>query len=452
MKHKVLRIGAYARVSHEEQKKYGYSVNAQIERLSNWCKENNCQLVDIFIDEGYTAGNMKRPKLKEMFDRLNELDVIIFTRLDRLSRNVLDANSMLATLNKNNVGLISIDEDDIDTTTADGLFMFNLKVNLAERELRKGSERIRDVFDYKIKAGQPISGSLPLGYKIANIDGFKKVVIDDETAHIVKAIFEHFGKYHSIRSTMDHINNNYNIDRGYIAYNRILKNPLYTGMYKGNENYCPAYITHKQYMINQDLIKANIKKRKTNNIFLFTSLMKCPKCGGKMVGRKTHEKRYNRIYYNYRCSRTYVQKKCDMNIGISESLVIEPYLLNNIDRLIDDHIIKVTSIKPLKQNNIEKRIKNIRDEMEKLNYMYLKKRIKTNDYDREYEKLEKELKQLERNTPKTADISHLRDFLNSDWRNIYHSLNRENKRALWRNMIKEIVIDVNLNIVDVIFI
>ena len=49
---------------------------------------------------------------------------------------------------------IEIDEDDIDTSTADGMFMFNLKVSLAQRELAKGSERIITVFDYKVKNGK----------------------------------------------------------------------------------------------------------------------------------------------------------------------------------------------------------------------------------------------------------------------------------------------------------
>lgn len=32
----------------------------------------------------------------------------------------------------------------------------------------------------------------------------------------------------------------------------------------------------------------------------------------------------------------------------------------------------------------------------------------------------------------------LKKFLNSGWENIYHGMTRENKRTLWRNLIKEI--------------
>lgn len=449
MKHKALKIGAYARVSHDEQKKYGYSIQAQIEKLTKWCDDEKHQLVDMFVDEGYTAGNMKRPKLLEMLDRLGEFDVIIFTRLDRFSRNVLEANKMLELLQKHNVALISIEEDDIDTSTADGMFMFQLKVSLAERELRKGSERIKSVFEYKVKEGQPISGSVPMGYKIGIEDNKKKVVLDEDYMPIVEDIFRHFAKHHSVRKTMEYTNNKYGINRGYIAYNRILKNPLYTGIYKGNENYCTPYITYQDFIRNQELIKKNIRFRKSKNVYLFTSLIRCPRCGGTFVGGKNVNKRYNRTYYSYRCLKRYVHKACSFDRSISESL-IEPYLLDNIDKLVKDHIYRVTEIKPAKINDAKKRIKDIKDEMDKLNYMFMKKRIETKDYDRQYDELEKELKQLQKDAPKEADISHLRDFLNSGWRNIYDSLNRENKRALWGNIIKEIVIDEDFNI-NIIF-
>ena len=38
----------------------------------------------------------------------------------------------------------------------------------------------------------------------------------------------------------------------------------------------------------------------------------------------------------------------------------------------------------------------------------------------------------------SKDTSHLIDFVNSDWQTVYHTLNDENKRALWRSVIKSI--------------
>lgn len=442
---KILRIGGYARVSHEEQKKYGFSIEAQIEKIEKWCKEEEHQLVNIYIDEGFTATNMKRPQLLNLLDNLKNLDAIVFTRLDRFSRNVLEANKMLELLQKHNVALISIEEDDIDTSTADGLFMFNLKVNLAEREAKKGSERIKDVFDYKIKVGQPVSGSLPLGYKIETIEGNKRVVKDEQYIELVNDLFWYFGKYHSVRKTMEYINNNYDISRGYLAYNRILKNPLYTGCFHGNNNYTEPYISIEQFERNQVLIAKNIRERKSRYVHLFVGLIRCPFCGGSLMGLGKHCKRYNRKYYYYRCARKYVHKKCEIKNMLPEKH-IETFLLENVEELVKQHIVKVTQVKVIKEDDPKKKIKEIKDEMETLNYMFMKKRIDIKKYDEHYEKLEKELKKLEINAPKEDDIKLLQNFLNSGWRNIYDDMSRENKRALWSNLIKEIKLDKDFNI------
>ena len=170
---KKLRVAGYARVSTDEQKKYGYSIQAQTEEITQWCNDNDHDLQHIYIDDGFSASNMKRPQLQSMLSNLKNLDAIAFTRLDRLSRNVLEANKMLELLQQNNVAMISICEDDINTSTANGLFMFNLKVNLAEHELKKGSERIKAVFEYKIAQGQPITGNVPFGYRIVTENGNK---------------------------------------------------------------------------------------------------------------------------------------------------------------------------------------------------------------------------------------------------------------------------------------
>ena len=44
---KAKRIAGYVRVSHDEQKKYGYSVQAQIERIIKYAEDTGAQLVEI---------------------------------------------------------------------------------------------------------------------------------------------------------------------------------------------------------------------------------------------------------------------------------------------------------------------------------------------------------------------------------------------------------------------
>ena len=87
-------VACYCRVSTEEQVKYGFSIQAQKDSLTKYCKENDYKY-DVYIDEGISASSMKKRKaLQEMLEKSVAYDMILFTKLDRLSRNVLDANKI----------------------------------------------------------------------------------------------------------------------------------------------------------------------------------------------------------------------------------------------------------------------------------------------------------------------------------------------------------------------
>ena len=446
---KAKRIAGYVRVSHDEQKKYGYSVQAQIERIIRYAEETGSQLVEIYVDEGFTATKMKRPDLLRMLDNLDTFDILIFTRLDRFSRNVLQANKMVEIMDEYNVAIKSIEEDDIDTSTADGRFNFNLRVSLAQREAEKTSERIKSIFEFKIKNGQPVSGNQPFGYKIETKDNKKTIVKDPELVPIINDIFNYFAKHHTMRGTMTYINGKYDISKNYNCIRRVITSTEYYGLYEGNPNYYPPYITKEEFEKNQERVKANIKERKSSKTYLFTSLIKCPFCGFKMVGKHTKRKNKNgttREYWGYICSNHQRNKLCPSGKVINENYFLE-YLLENVEELAKKHIAEVMEVKPAEQNDLPtNRIKEILEEMDNLNYMFRKKRIKVKEYDRDFEALEKELANLQKEVPKESDITILEEFLRSDWKDVYNSLDKENQRALWRNLIKEIKLDEEFKI------
>ena len=446
---KTKRIAGYVRVSHDEQKKYGYSVQAQIDRIMRYAEETKSQLVEIYVDEGFTATKMKRPDLLRMLDNLHTFDVLVFTRLDRFSRNVLQANKMVEMMEEYNVAIKSIEEDDIDTSTADGKFNFDLRVSLAEREAKKTSERIKSVFEFKIKQGQPVSGNQPYGYKIATKDNKKTIIKDETLIPIIEDIFKYFAKHHTIRGTMTYINGKYDVGKNYNCIHRVITSTEYYGLYEGNPNYYPPYITKEEYEKNQERVKANIKERKGSKTYLFTSLMKCPFCGFKMVGKYTKRNNKNgtfREYWGYICSNHQRNKLCPSGKVINEKYILD-FLLKNVEELAKKHIAEVMDVKPAEQTDLpQNRINEILQEIDNLNYMFQKKRIDVKKYDREFEALEKELANLQKEVPKESDITILEEFLQSNWKDVYNSLDKENQRALWRNLIKEIKFDEEFKI------
>ena len=62
----VLRVALYVRVSSQEQADEGYSIGEQTERLKKYAEAMEWEIYKIYVDPGYSGGNIDRPGLNEM--------------------------------------------------------------------------------------------------------------------------------------------------------------------------------------------------------------------------------------------------------------------------------------------------------------------------------------------------------------------------------------------------
>ena len=90
----IIEVVLYIRVSREEQARWGYSLDAQRERLIEYCKEKGYKIVGIYLDAGKTA-RTKLHRRKELMQLLEDakqekFKKIIVWRLDRWIRSVAD--------------------------------------------------------------------------------------------------------------------------------------------------------------------------------------------------------------------------------------------------------------------------------------------------------------------------------------------------------------------------
>ena len=60
-----INTGIYVRVSTEEQRDFGYSIEAQLRELRNYCSQRNLNIIHEYNDAGYSAKDLKRPEMKE---------------------------------------------------------------------------------------------------------------------------------------------------------------------------------------------------------------------------------------------------------------------------------------------------------------------------------------------------------------------------------------------------
>lgn len=135
-----------------------------------------------------------------------------------------------------------------------------------------------------------------------------------------------------------------------------------------------------------------------------------------------------------------IDRICTNRHRLSQNL-IESYLLDNLEQEFDAHKIRVEEIKKKKkkehpQTRTEKQIDK---EMDRLNILFQKGRINWDYYSAEYDSLEEEKRQLTVIVPEPEqDYSFIEELLQRDFRSIYNSLTPENRRAFWRNTIRQI--------------
>ena len=165
----VIRVALYIRVSGEEQKIKGLSLEAQQERLETYAKERGWIITGTYIDAAKTARKNlhKRTEFQRMMESVkrNEVDILLFARLDRWFRSVADYYKVMEILQAHNCDWKTTDEE-YDTTTANGRLYINVKLSIAQNEADIDGERIDVVFDSKIAHGTVVSGSCPYGFRV----------------------------------------------------------------------------------------------------------------------------------------------------------------------------------------------------------------------------------------------------------------------------------------------
>ena len=97
-----MQVAVYVRVSTQEQKRSGISVDAQEAACRRWVREHGHHLAGIYNDAGLSARakfTKRRAMLQLIEDiRAGKVELIIFTKLDRWFRNVADYYEVQAIL------------------------------------------------------------------------------------------------------------------------------------------------------------------------------------------------------------------------------------------------------------------------------------------------------------------------------------------------------------------
>ncbi len=198
---RIWNIALYIRLSKEDGNDISNSVKHQHERLQAYLTkfDDAHNLVDTYIDDGYTGTDTNRDNFQRMLKDIRERKVncVIVKDLSRLSRNITDATYHIENFFiEHDVRFISLELPALDSYKYPeqmNSLLVPMQNVINDDFCRQTSIKVRGVLNQKRKQGQFIGAFAPYGYAKDPTDKHH-LIIDEEAAQTVRDIFKWYTK------------------------------------------------------------------------------------------------------------------------------------------------------------------------------------------------------------------------------------------------------------------
>lgn len=158
------RTAIYVRVSTDEQRDNGYSIDSQIRMLTKYCEENNYTIIDIYNDAGFSGKDLYRPAMQRLIKDIKDgkIDKLVAIKTDRLTRDSYDGYWLLNHCTRYDVK-IELTLESYDISTANGEMMFGMNLIFGQRERKEiGTRTKRGLEEMALQKIHP--NKAPYGY------------------------------------------------------------------------------------------------------------------------------------------------------------------------------------------------------------------------------------------------------------------------------------------------
>ncbi len=414
-------VAIYIRLSRDDGNEESYSVKNQRQMLMAWfdahAAEESMQLVETYVDDGYTGTDSERDDFQRMLRDLDagKINCIIVKDLSRLSRNDWECKRYLQHLFVvKDVRFISLDLPRLDSyRRPDEIYDLGVTMQSAynENHCRETSIKVRNTFNTKRRAGEFIGAFAPYGYLKDPADKHR-FIIDEEAAPIVRDIFHWFvregmSKNGIVRKmigmgvpcpTAYKRQNGMQYSNPALVgeplwsvrgLNIILTNQMYLGHMVQGKQKVKSYKVHSRVTIPEDewFIKENTHEAiidadtfaraqdlmtrdtrtppNTGNLYPFSGYLRCADCGKAMGRRPTGEFVYYacRTYLTtHTCSRHSIRHD-KLEFIILQAIQQQVELIDNLAQLIDG--INEAPIVRTVSKRLDTSLKSRRQELER---------------------------------------------------------------------------------------
>jgi len=267
---KIYNVGIYLRLSREddENNAVSQSITNQKDFLTTYAIENEFNIIDYYIDDGYSGTTFDRPDFNRLIEDIEKgrINTVITKDLSRLGRDyIMTGHYIEKYFPSKNVRYIAVN-DGVDTYVENSNDMTPFKSVINDMYAKDISKKIRTAITTKKLKGEFIGSIAPYGYKKDETNK-NKLIIDEEQACIVRRIFKMFINNPSMMGISKQLTNEKiptpsalkkltatqkGIYKGLwndVIIRRILTNPTYIGNLTQNRSKKVSYKVHKQHSI-----------------------------------------------------------------------------------------------------------------------------------------------------------------------------------------------------------
>ena len=130
-----MRCGIYVRVSTDDQRDYGYSIDSQLRMIKEYCEKNEYDIVEVYNDAGHSGKDLMRPEMQRLLKDIKskKIDKLVAIKVDRLTRNNYDGFWLLNYCEEHDVKIELILEP-YDASTANEIRILADQRMYAEKE------------------------------------------------------------------------------------------------------------------------------------------------------------------------------------------------------------------------------------------------------------------------------------------------------------------------------
>lgn len=287
-----MKAALYARTSREEDGER-HSIAAQLHELHAYARRHGHEIAGEFIDDGHSGSTLIRPALTQVREaaRLGTVQGVVVYCLDRLSREPVGFFTLWGEFQRAGIAVefVTMKVED----SPEGELILGMLVSLAKFEKQSILRRMKLGKEQRARRGLSPGGGVPYGFRLDSHNP-GKLAIDEAEAAIVRMIYRWaVDEGRSLNGICTELRR-LGVPAPRLGWSRshvhkILTRRAYIGEWacaNGIILEVPAIVTPSEHQRAAAILERNkaLKVGRPGRFFLLRGLLRCERCGRRMVG------------------------------------------------------------------------------------------------------------------------------------------------------------------------